>query len=76
MDMSLSKLLELQRVGHDWATGLNWTDTTTGLEKTELDREMDSFEEWKGVEICFSPTKQKTKTKSKNVKKKKTHFGK
>ena len=42
--------------------------TTTGLEKTEPDRGMDSFKERKGVEVCFSPTKQKTKTKSKNAK--------
>ena len=45
MDMSLSKLQELvmdreawvlqsmgsQRVGHDWATELDWTDSTAGL---------------------------------------------
>ena len=52
MDVSLSELWELvmdsaawhavihgsQSVGHDWATGLNWTDTLKSLKKfsTEL----------------------------------------
>lgn len=41
--------------------------TTTGLDKTEPDGGMDSFKERKGVEDCFSSTKQKTETKSKNA---------
>ena len=32
--------------------------TTTGLDKTEPDGGMDSFKERKGVEDCFSSTKQ------------------
>ena len=53
--------------------------TTTGLDKTEPDGGMDSFKERKGVEDCFSSTKQKTETKSKNANTHThthTHFGK